>query len=76
MNLVNLWNQHLEKSRGYASLIEAVPVLKNEYHQGERQMGIQKKFHQKIYDPKPKKPIKKIFLIIFLIKHLMEIRKL
>jgi hypothetical protein len=37
------WNQHHGKSGGYTPLIEAVPVFKNEYHQGERQMGIQKK---------------------------------
>jgi hypothetical protein len=36
------------KSRwGYTSLIEAVLVFKNEYHQGERQMGIQKKISPK-----------------------------
>ena len=41
------WNQHHGKSGGYTPLIEAVPVFKNEYHQGERQMGFQKKISPK-----------------------------
>ena len=32
---------------GYTSLIEAVLVFKNEYHQRERQVGIQKKISPK-----------------------------
>lgn len=50
------------KIRGYTPLIEAVPVFKNEYHQGERQMGIQKKISPKNLEAEAEEAEKENFL--------------
>jgi hypothetical protein len=56
------WNQHHGKSGGYTPLIEAVLVFKNEYHQGERQMGIQKKISPKNLEAEAEEAEKENFL--------------